>query len=105
MLKAITSGKSGRIPDGVKPGDPWATAIKQREDLLTSSVFEKLSYLQPVTFWSILRDTFGSILQDYKVVELENFDFWPRWNDPKTGGTVEPDMFAEFSVEIGRAHV
>jgi len=51
-----------------------------------------------VTFWSILRDTFGSILQDYKVVELENFDFWPRWNDPKTGGTVEPDMFAEFSV-------
>jgi hypothetical protein len=98
MLKAITSGKSGRIPDGVRPGDPWATAIKQREDLLTSSVFEKMAYLRPATLWAILRGTFDTALADYRLVELETFEFWPRWDDPTTGGTVEPDVFAEFTV-------
>lgn len=98
MLKAIKAGKSGRIPEGVMAGDPWSSAIKSREDLLTSFVFERLAYLRPSTFWSILRVTFGPVLSDYRMLELETLEFWPRWNDPTTGGTVEPDIFAEFTV-------
>lgn len=98
MLKAITAGKSGRIPESARPGDPWSAAMRRSEDLLTASVFGRLAYLEPSLLWSLLRATFGSALPEFRVAELETVEFWPTWYDPTTKGTVEPDVFMQFKL-------
>lgn len=98
MLQAILSGKSGRIPEGVTSGSSWLHALKHSEDLLTSTVFERLAYLDGSLLWKILEGTFGSALPSFRVAELMSIEFWPTWLDPTKGGagTVEPDVFMEF---------
>lgn len=98
MLQAILSGKSGRIPEGVTPGSSWSHALKRSEDLLTSTVFERLAYLDAPLLWAILAETFGPPLPNFRVAELLNVEFWPTWADPTkdNAGTVEPDVFMEF---------
>lgn len=98
MFRAIVSGKAGRLPAALTPGSPWAVVFKQSEDLLTATVFERLSYLDGSLLWAILRGTFGPALPPYKIAELINIEFWPRWDDTVRHGTVEPDILLQFDV-------
>lgn len=97
MLRAITSGKAGRL-SGVSEALNWRKAFQMSEDLLTASVFGRLAYLDGAAFWRILCRTFTG-LTDYKVAELNDIQFWPRWEESRgTGSIVEPDLFLEFNV-------
>ncbi|MDI9849516.1 hypothetical protein QM467_15780 [Rhodoblastus sp. 17X3] len=101
MLSAILRGKSRRIPDSVTPGASLKSVFKSSEDLLTATVFERLSYLPGEILWQILCETFKPpLLQSRKVATLEELEFWPYWN--KANETlkkdVEPDVVMRFSI-------
>jgi hypothetical protein len=98
MFRAILSGKSNRLPLALDQGTPWSAAFRRSEDLLTSTIFERFAYLEGSLLWKILRKTFGAILPNYRIANLTNIEFWPRWGDAVTGGTVEPDVFMQFEV-------
>lgn len=71
--------------------------------MLTASVFERLSYLPGADLWSILHTAFPD-LPPYRVAELKEIIFWPRWKDIESdGGQVEPDVIMDF--ELGDAEL
>ncbi|TNM59862.1 hypothetical protein [Aliirhizobium smilacinae] len=99
MLIALTNGKAGRVKQDISVGASWRDLFRSSEDLLTASVFGRLSYLEGPMVWKILRRGLGFELPDYKVVELYNVEFWPTW--PEGDGaarTVEPDVFLQINV-------
>jgi len=99
MLIALTNGKAGRIKQDVSAGASWRELFRSSEDLLTASVFGRLSYLEGPMLWKILRRGLGFEIPDYKVVELYNIEFWPSWSEgEETTRTVEPDVFLQFKV-------
>lgn len=112
MLNAVRYGKAGRVDVGGESRS-WRDLYATSEDLLTASVFERLSYLPPALFLSILVETFGLELPFLHAPQLERMEYWPRWSletedteadKPKGGkpavsvasGTVEPDLFIRF---------
>ena len=100
MLHAIIGSKAGRLPvgDGEETVS-WRKAFRVSEDLLTASVFGRLAYLEGEMLWRILRRTFGHPLPDLRVAELDDVQFWPRWDDAiETDRSVEPDVFLDFKV-------
>ncbi|KQU93896.1 hypothetical protein [Devosia sp. Root105] len=97
MFKAIISGKAGTSAGAIAAGTSWSKAFQASEDLLTATVFERLNYLDGSTLWQILRATFP-ILPAYRVADLLEADFWPRWSAGEGGGQVEPDVVLRFEV-------
>lgn len=97
MFKAIVSGKAGTSAAVIASGTSWSRAFHASEDLLTATVFERLAYLDGSTLWQILRATFP-ILPAYKVADLIEVEFWPRWSAGEGGGQVEPDVVLRFEV-------
>ena len=76
-------------------------AFVRSEDILTSTVFERLAYLDGPTLWALLSATFRPrILPERKVAELEHIEFWPTWGQAKATleKAVEPDVVLRFSV-------
>ncbi|MEO9969782.1 MAG: hypothetical protein ABJG15_08155 [Hyphomonadaceae bacterium] len=102
MLNAILSGKSGTLSQDLKKGTSWRTLFKGSEDLLTATVFERLSYLPDARFLEILADTFSFDIRAYGAgaIKLETIEFWPRWEDPTSHAyIVEPDVYMRFIFE------
>lgn len=97
MLVALTNGKAGRLKSEVPSGTSWRQVFRASEDLLTASVFGRLTYLDGPALWTILRSTFPG-LPDYRMVELLDVEFWPRWLEEGEESTVEPDVFLQFQV-------
>ncbi|MBY3476170.1 hypothetical protein HFN78_35680 [Rhizobium laguerreae] len=98
MLIAVTSNKSGRLPDNLKPGSSWREAFRQSEDLLTAAAFGRLTYLEGGVLWSVLRSACGNALPDFRFAELVAADFWPWWSAAGGEGRVQPDVVLGFSV-------
>lgn len=99
MLQAILSGKAGSVSMGGEDRVSWSRIFKANEDLLTATIFERLSYLGGPTCWRILRSTFGLSLPEYRVATLRNIEFWPRWSDSvDEARIVEPDVFLQFEL-------
>ncbi|MFG5120492.1 hypothetical protein [Methylorubrum sp. POS3] len=76
-------------------------AFIRSEDILTSTVFERLAYLDGPTLWALLSATFRPrILPDRRVAELAHIEFWPTWGQAKEtlNKAVEPDVVLRFSV-------
>ena len=108
MLNAIVNGKAGRTKEDIKAGTSWRAAFHGREDLLTASVFERLSYLPGPIFWEILEKSFKLSVNIGSLgfpsdIRLGQFEFWPRFNVTKqdkisTSGASyrEPDLFFQF---------
>ena len=102
MLNAILSGKSGTLSQDLKKGTSWRTLFKGSEDLLTATVFERLSYLPDARFLEILADTFSFDIRgdETAAIKLETIEFWPRWVDVTSHAyIVEPDVYMRFLFE------
>ena len=102
MLNAILSGKSGTLSQDLKKGTSWRTLFKGSEDILTATVFERLSYLPDVRFLEILANTFSFDIRAHKAgsIKLETIEFWPRWEDATSHAyIVEPDVYMRFFFE------
>lgn len=97
MLVALTNGKAGRLKSEIQSGASWRQVFRASEDLLTASVFGRLTYLDGPVLWTILRGAFPE-LPDYRMVELLDVEFWPRWLEEGEASTVEPDVFLQFQV-------
>jgi hypothetical protein len=98
MLNAILAGKAATIE--AKPGETvsWKTLYRSREDLLTATIIERLSYLPASLFFKLLRSASipnGALPKALgQLVELE---FWPTLTRPdQEGSTVEPDAILTF---------
>jgi hypothetical protein len=99
MLTALTSGKAGTLGGDFEAGTSWREVFRASEDLLTASVFGRLTYLDGPVLWRILRRAVGGGLPDYKVVELLDAAFWPRFDEADGSGyAVEPDIVLKFQV-------
>ena len=98
MLNAFLRNKAGTTQNDIRAGTSWGAALKLSEDLLTATVFERLSYLPGADLWSILHRAFPD-LPSYRVAELKEIIFWPRWEDVERGdGQVEPDVIMHFDL-------
>nr|CAD6603728.1 hypothetical protein RTCK_01442 [Rhizobium sp. TCK] len=96
MLIALMNGKSGRVKETIQSGSSWRDLFRTSEDLLTASVFGRLSYLDGPVLWSIICGACGRALPPFKTVELFNIEFWPTWPEKDEGRTVEPDVLLQF---------
>jgi hypothetical protein len=100
MLHAIINGKGRRLPESVSAGDSLRKVFTKSEDILTSTVFERLAYLSGPLLWQILDSTFTPrFLPSRKVVELNSIEFWPTWGQSREslGKAVEPDVVLHLS--------
>ena len=100
MLKAILHGKAGRIEHNKNESVSWSSLFQAREDLLTSTVFERFAYLADAVQQSMLQHWFkghyGNIPLDFG--ELVHISYWPRFIHEHDNGTnqVEPDLILHF---------
>jgi len=72
--------------------------IRDWEDSLTSAVFQLLFYLPQPIFTKILAQTLESSLTPDSFLNLEQIDYWPKWDSSYSGNKryVEPDIFISF---------
>jgi hypothetical protein len=100
MLKAIIHGKAGRIEHNQDESVSWSSLFKAREDLLTSTVFERFAYLSDKMQKDMLLHWFkahyGDIPTDFG--ELQGISYWPRFTHEHDQGSnlVEPDLIIHF---------
>lgn len=92
MLQAVLHGKAGTLT--IKDNEQaisWRSLFKAREDLLTASLFTRISY-----FPSIWMNIFFTSLfeEDRQLGELIKLHFWPRFELEQQ--TVEPDLLFSF---------
>lgn len=105
MLNAFLNNKAGTTQVDISVGTSWRAALKSSEDMLTATVFERLSYLPGADLWSILHMAFPD-LPSYRVAELKEITFWPRWKDHGRGeGKVEPDVIMHFELGDSQSQV
>jgi hypothetical protein len=105
MLKAMLRRKLGRPrADGNGEDDEDASAfdyLTSREDPLTSSIFERLAYLDPGLAWRLLVDACEpkERLGDVAPLGAHHIQLWPHLT-PAEGGRnntwVEPDVLIEW---------
>lgn len=99
MLNAILNSKSGRLSRDDEHNIRWKEIYRASEDLLTATIFERLSYLPPEIAWELLVSASGGQLPKYRLVEITNIEFWPNWSTEERARGVEPDVFIE--LELG----
>lgn len=96
MLTAILRGKSRRSREPLAAGKSWRSIFRSSEDFLTSSVFERLNYLDGALLWALLRDaTKSALFVPLADIELASMDFWPHWQVGQDT-YVEPDVHITF---------
>ena len=97
MLKAILHSKAGRIGHSQGESVRWKDLFESREDLLTSTFFERFSYLSDDIQTSILAGWFGKETAT-SFGPLENAKFWPSYTlkTEDSNNRVEPDLLLEF---------
>lgn len=92
MLKAAESGK---YRGTVLAGETGEGRQGLLEDLLTSSVFERIRYLPDEVISSLFdRITLSARAHDSKLGEFQSMFFWPQ--HALNGRRVEPDVVVEF---------
>ncbi|WP_346899854.1 hypothetical protein [uncultured Roseibium sp.] len=107
MLNAVLSSKSGRLHPDDDQGVRWRDLFRGSEDLLTATVFERLSYLRAERVWSLLAYASAGQLPSYKIAVIHDIEFWPMWSSSDRRRGVEPDVF--ISLDLGdpakRVHI
>lgn len=94
MFKALRSGKASKLRIALQNFD--IDPLFSPEDLLTSSIFERLQYLPAPIFARL-------ISEKIKLPENSNLtaiQYWPRWT-AKNRNYVEPDLLVRFESKHG----
>lgn len=92
MFRAMQQGKAGRTATDLPAGAPMRDLFRHSEDMLTATVFERLSYLPGPVAWGLLCGTLHG-LPVRRMVELVDIEFWPRWSIERDDASwVEPDV-------------
>ncbi len=100
MLKAILHGKAGRIEHCKDESVSWSQLFKAREDLLTSTIFERFAYLTDEVQHTLLMHWFkqhhGTIPPSFG--EFIDITYWQRFTHQHDKGSnqVEPDLILHF---------
>lgn len=89
MFKAVTENKSVFVD--YDPSSSKKAAIRRSEDILSSTIFCRLSYLSDAARWYVLSEALGEPFSNYRVSSLKSIEFWPSWE--LSGSAVEPDLF------------
>lgn len=89
MLNAVLAGK--KRGTGLQGQQMAFELAEGAEDVLTASVFERLSYLPDDLLSVVLSDLLGEPLGP-----LQRIDYWPSWYLPD-GSRVEPDVLLQGS--------
>ncbi len=98
MLNAILSSKSGRLRLDDQDAIRWREVFRTSEDLLTATVIERLSYLPPDLTWQILVAASNGRIAPYRLVDLQEIEFWPMWDLEGRARGVEPDVFIRLAL-------
>ncbi|MGF1906989.1 hypothetical protein [Aliivibrio salmonicida] len=102
MLKAIIHGKAGRIEHNENDSVSWSSLFKAREDLLTSTFFERFAYLSDLAQMQILADCFTLLTDEFKATfgGFQFIDYWPRYTlkEGDESRQVEPDLVIRFEL-------
>ncbi|MCL1114297.1 hypothetical protein L2703_11945 [Shewanella basaltis] len=102
MLKAILHGKAGRIEQNTDESVSWSSLFKAREDLLTSTVFERFAYLSDAVQACLLGHWFKSHHGKPTDVfgEFKGITYWPRFSlhQASLSNQVEPDSIFHFDL-------
>lgn len=98
MLNAILNSKSGRLHADSGEKISWRKLFRENEDLVTATVIERFSYMNPAEVWRILSSAAKGQLPRYRVAEITKIEFWPLWPHEERQKGVEPDVFIEFSL-------
>lgn len=98
MLNAILYSKAGNHEEEEGTPVPWARLFREREDFVTATIFERLSYLPGSVSWEILCRTFHLPFPHYRLASLDRLEFWPSWDRTEYEGRVEPDVFLSYLV-------
>jgi phage terminase large subunit-like protein len=106
MLKAILHGKAGRVSDGTNHSVSWSRLFNTREDLLTSTFFERFAYLSASVQTTLIQHWFQTVRSATNTScllsnlgDFEGIDYWPQYplvNDASRS-FVEPDLLLRFS--------
>lgn len=98
MLNAILESKSGRLSRDAEKNIRWSDLFRGSEDLVTATLFERLSYLPAETAWQLLATAANGQLHPYRMVELKTLEFWPMWETEDRARGVEPDIFIDIAL-------
>lgn len=98
MLNAILYSKGGNHEEEDGTRVPWVRLFREREDFVTATIFERLSYLPGPVSWEILCRTFRLPFPHYRLARLDRLEFWPSWDRTEYEGRVEPDVFLSYLV-------
>jgi hypothetical protein len=93
MLKAVLHGKAGRIEQEGNASVSWRQLFKSHEDLMTSAVFGRFSYLSTEVQNYLLQNWVGC---DEDFSTFEHIEFWPTYQLDKERN-VEPDLVLNFA--------
>jgi hypothetical protein len=98
MLNAILHGKAGNLGTGAADGKSWRSLYQDREDLLTATILERLTYLPSEIAWSLVCESAIPLHPLPKSLgELVEVRYWPRLPPLLQGGKyVEPDAILRF---------
>ncbi|CNL51867.1 hypothetical protein [Yersinia proxima] len=92
MLQAVLHGKAGTLQiAGKELAVSWRSLFKSKEDLLTASLFTRVSYFPEEWMKIFFTSLFG---QELEFGVLKKRHFWPRF--PLEQQTVEPDLVFSF---------
>ncbi|MGY0504264.1 hypothetical protein [Luteimonas sp. e5] len=95
MLKAVVSGKAGRLRIGSSEFSvSWRDAFRSNEDLLTGAFFGRLGYFSPQALSQLMTVLIGTDAEN--LGELEQIELWPSLKAPGRL-RVEPDVMMRFT--------
>lgn len=70
---------------------------KGNEDALTSSIFERLSYLPKELMHHIIQEALYDVVPNLDLHQIKSIEYWPNWDAEHTTNKarIEPDIFIQ----------
>ena len=97
MLTTIVHGKAGRVQlPGSDSSLSWREVFRRNEDLLTGVLIGRLRFLSSTSLCRVMTLLLGPIHAS-ALGELEEIEFWPKFDKLERRSWVEPDVLMRFA--------
>lgn len=97
MLTTIVRGKAGRVQlPGGDSSLSWREVFRRNEDLLTGVLIGRLRFLSSASLLRVMTLLLGPIHAG-ALGELDEIEFWPRFDKLERRSWVEPDVLMRFA--------